>query len=221
MDRWSCCSRWAGFPRLHGRGLIEAETSAAARPPVRRFHDCMVVASLKLQPRVKPMSAVFRFHDCMVVASLKHSARLGLHLGRLGFHDCMVVASLKLSRPARQCRGPQRFPRLHGRGLIEATTPRRSGSRPAGFHDCMVVASWTPLAGPGRGLRALVGFHDCMVVASLKQLSTTNQHGRAAKFPRLHGRGLIEADPVRWCPDAPRCFHDCMVVASLKPGPAV
>ena len=109
----------AEFPRPLGRGLIEAGISTQLKSRRSRFHDRLVVASLKpgglayltpngLFPRplgrglIEASSArqsqatAPGFHDRLVVASLKQARCHHLRIAVLaGFHDRLVVASLK------------------------------------------------------------------------------------------------------------------------------
>ena len=62
----------------------------------RRFHDCIVVASLKGGEHRRHGRTEKGFHDCIVVASLKVSRPSRPTGDADRFHDCIVVASLKV-----------------------------------------------------------------------------------------------------------------------------
>ncbi len=117
--------RAPGFPRRHGRGLIEALGEAQVEAERQGFRVVMDAASLKpcgLPPGGKQGG---RFRVVMDAASLKqHGAQ------HAGHNDAW-------------------FPRRHGRGLIEATgaTPPRT-SPPRCFRVVMDAASLKP-AGAG------------------------------------------------------------------------
>ena len=184
------------FPRLNGRGLIEAQ-----RHPMGRLHETTgfrgLTAAASLKPSCIPHGQVCllgwfpRLNGRGLIEALNNSgyrAARSTTFPRLNGRGLIEALNNSGYRAARSTT----FPRLNGRGLIEAHHTKKFLSRFLEFPRLY-----------GRGL----------IEANARESQSLDP----ARFPRLYGRGLIEAlkllTVMGWLPVS---FRGCTAAASLK-----
>jgi hypothetical protein len=109
------------FPRLHRRGLIEAEPQPHKKSGDKRaFRGFIAAASLKPRKWLCHPLCVDPFRGFIAAASLKRDRQVNSDARAKPFRGFIAAASLKRISNSSARISQRSFPRLHRRGLIEA-----------------------------------------------------------------------------------------------------
>ena len=133
------------------------------------------------------------------------------------FRGFIAAASLKRDALAEDAEQLQRFPRLHCRGLIEASPSPFSSWPCAGHFRGFIAAASLKLVRRRRMCVRRCVFPRLHCRGLIEAVKSRVRRASMTVFPRLHCRGLIEAgraSPVRAC--AGRDFRGFIAAASLK-----
>ncbi len=205
------------LPRLHRRGLIEADFAAVWTVDREdNFRAFTGAVSLKQHSTAAESNRRTYFRAFTGAVSLKHQYRALVLSQYNNFRAFTGAVSLKLDWERRASYARQELPRLHRRGLIEAkcTRPPSQHRKPnfRAFTGAVSLKQTTAIHARGeqRDFRAFTG------AVSLKRRGLAFPLHFLRLLPRLHRRGLIEAKSSRSPAAAARDFRAFTGAVSLK-----